>query len=155
MNRRRFLSITAVGVAGVGVSRRAASASGLTLGDIKGAGKLRIGVEAAYVPFTFRKEGQIVGYDVDFAEVFCKALGVKPEIIDTAWTGVIPSLYAKKFDMIMTSLSYTAERMQRVGYSIPYAEASMAMLIRASDAGTLKSTDDLVGKVVATKLGTP
>src|SRR5213594_3372586 len=145
MHRRRFLSITAVGLAGVCGRPRMATASGLTLGDIKGSGKLRIGVEAAYVPFTFRKDGKIIGYDIDLADVICEDLGVKPEIIDTAWTGVIPSLYAKKFDMIMTSLSYTAERMQRVGYSIPYAEASQAMLIRASDAGTLKSTDDLVG----------
>jgi polar amino acid transport system substrate-binding protein len=133
----------------------AATAAGLTLAEVKASGKLRIGVEAAYVPFTFRHEGKIIGYDVDLAGVICEDLGVKPEIIDTAWTGVIPSLYAKKFDMIMTSLSYTADRMQKVGYSIPYAEASMAMLIRAGDAGVLKSPDDLVNKVIATKLGTP
>ena len=157
MNRRE--AVQTIGFGGVallaGLRARPAAASGLTLQEVKGSGKLRIGVEAAYVPFTFRKDGKIIGYDIDLADVICEDLGVKPEIIDTAWTGVIPSLYAKKFDMIMTSLSYTAERMQRVGYSIPYAEASQAMLIRASDAGTLKSTDDLVGKVVATKLGTP
>ena len=157
MNRREAVQTIGFGGAALlaGLRARPAAASGLTLQDIKGSGKLRIGVEAAYVPFTFRKDGKIIGYDIDLADVICEDLGVKPEIIDTAWTGVIPSLYAKKFDMIMTSLSYTAERMQRVGYSIPYAEASQAMLIRASDAGTLKSTDDLVGKVVATKLGTP
>ena len=157
MNRREAVQTIGFGAAALlaGLRAHPAAASGLTLQEVKGSGKLRIGVEAAYVPFTFRKDGKIIGYDIDLADVICEDLGVKPEIIDTAWTGVIPSLYAKKFDMIMTSLSYTAERMQRVGYSIPYAEASMAMLIRASDAGTLKSTDDLVGKVVATKLGTP
>ena len=157
MNRREAVQTIGFGGAALlaGLRARPAAASGLTLQDIKGSGKLRIGVEAAYVPFTFRKDGKIIGYDIDLADVICEDLGVKPEIIDTAWTGVIPSLYAKKFDMIMTSLSYTAERMQRVGYSIPYAEASQAMLIRAGDVGTLKSTDDLVGKVVATKLGTP
>jgi polar amino acid transport system substrate-binding protein len=156
MNRREALTMIGIGGTAllVGLPRRAAS-GGLTLQDIKGSGRLRIGVEASYVPFTFRKDGKIVGYDIDLADVICEDLGVKPEIIDTAWTGVIPSLYAKKFDMIMTSLSYTAERMQKVGYSIPYAEASQAMLIRATDVGTIKSTDDLVGKVVATKLGTP
>jgi len=41
-----------------------------------------------------------------------------------------PSLYAKKFDLIMSSMSYTAERVKRVGFSIPYAEASQALLIR-------------------------
>jgi len=156
VNRRQALTTMGIAAAALvaGVPR-CARAGGLALQDIKGAGKLRIGVEASYVPFTFRKDGKIIGYDIDLADVICEDLGVKPEIIDTAWTGVIPSLYAKKFDMIMTSLSYTAERMQKVGYSIPYAEASQAMLIRASDAGTIKSIDDLVGKVVATKLGTP
>jgi len=84
MHRRRFLSISAAGVVGLCGGPRTVNASGLTLGDIKGSGKLRIGVEAAYVPFTFRKDGQIVGYDVDFAEIFCKTLGVKPDFIDTA-----------------------------------------------------------------------
>jgi polar amino acid transport system substrate-binding protein len=156
MNRREALKMIGIGGTALLTSLpRRAVAGGLTLQDIKGSGRLRIGVEASYVPFTFRKDGKIVGYDIDLADVICEDLGVKPEIIDTAWTGVIPSLYAKKFDMIMTSLSYTAERMQKVGYSIPYAEASQAMLIRATDVGTIKSTDDLVGKVVATKLGTP
>src|SRR5216117_1041012 len=155
MHRRRFLSITAVGLAGVCGRPRMATASGLTLGDIKGSGKLRIGVEAAYVPFTFRKDGQIVGYDVDFAEIFCKSLNVKPDIIDTAWAGVIPSLYAKKFDIIMTSMSYTAERLQRVAFTIPYAEASQALLVRTADAGTIKGVDDLAGKVIGIKLGSP
>jgi polar amino acid transport system substrate-binding protein len=156
MNRRDAVKMMGAGTALlVGGLPRPVRASGLTLQEIKASGKLRIGVEAAYVPFTFRKDGKIIGYDIDLADILCEDLGVKPEIIDTAWTGVVPSLYAKKFDMIMTSLSYTTERMQRVGYSIPYAEASQAMLIRAGDANVLKSPADLVGKVVATKLGTP
>jgi len=155
MHRRRFLSITAVGLAGVCGRPRMATASGLTLGDIKGSGKLRIGVEAAYVPFTFRKDGQIVGYDVDFAEIFCKSLGVKPDFIDTAWAGVIPSLYAKKFDVIMSAMTYTAERIQRVAFTIPYGEASQALLVRAGDASSITKLDNLAKKVVGIKLGSP
>jgi len=155
MHRRRFLSSTAVGVAALCGRPRTARASGLTLGDIKGSGKLRIGVEAAYVPFTYRKDGQIVGYDVDLAEIFCKTLGVKPELIDTAWAGVIPSLYAKKFDIIMSAMTYTAERIQRVAFTIPYGEASQALLVRAGDAGSITRLDDLTRKVVGIKRGSP
>src|SRR5437899_7559082 len=150
MHRRRFLSITAVGLAGVCGRPRMASAAGLTLGDIKGSGKLRIGVEAAYVPFTFRKEGQIVGYDVDFAEMFCKSLGVKPDFIDTAWAGVIPSLYAKKFDIIMSAMTYTTDPLQRVAFTIPYCKASQALLVRVCDAGSIQKLDDLARKVAGT-----
>jgi polar amino acid transport system substrate-binding protein len=131
------------------------SAQGLSLATIKASGELKIGCEAAYVPFTFRQEGKIVGYDVDLADVFCKTLGVKPNFIDTAWAGVIPSLYMKKFDIIMSSLSYTKERLERVGFTIPYTEASQALLIRVGDVEKIKGVSDLNGRLVAVKLGSP
>lgn len=126
-----------------------------TLAQIKSSGELRIGCEAAYVPFTYRQEGKIVGYDVELANLLCKPLGVKPNFIDTAWAGVIPSLYAKKFDVVMSSMSYTKERLARVAFSIPYAEASQALLVRAADADKIKSVSDLNGRIVAVKLGSP
>ena len=134
---------------------RIAAAQGVTLAQIRQAGELKIGCEAAYVPFTYRQDGKIVGYDVELGEIFCKTLGVKANFIDTAWAGVIPSLYAKKFDVIMSSMSYTAERMKRVAFTIPYAEASQAMLIRAGDVGAIKGVNDLNGKTLAVKLGSP
>ncbi len=126
-----------------------------TLAQIKSSGELRIGCEAAYVPFTYRQEGKIVGYDVELADLLCKPLGVKPNFIDTAWAGVIPSLYAKKFDVVMSSMSYTKERLARVAFSIPYAEASQALLVRAADVDKIKSVSDLNGRIVAVKLGSP
>lgn len=158
-SRRRFLQATAgstVLAAAAGLPGIAfAQSKGLTLAQIKSQGELRIGVEAAYVPFTFRRDGRIVGYDVELAEIFCKTLGVKPNFIDTAWAGVIPSLYSKKFDIIMSAMSYTAERVKRVAFSIPYAEASQALLVRAADADKIKGADDLVGRTIAIKLGSP
>jgi len=154
INRRDFLKATAAGAAASTFPRIALSQS-VTLAAIKASGELKIGVEAAYVPFTYRQDGKIVGYDVELAEIFCKTLGVKPNLVDTAWAGVIPSLYAKKFDLIMSAMSYTKERIERVAFSIPYAEASQALLIRAADAGAIKGVSDLNSRVVAIKLGSP
>lgn len=151
MKRRTFLATAAA----VAAAPRLALAQGVTLAQIKARGELQIGCEAAYVPFTYRDAGKIVGYDVELAEIFCKTLGVKPNFIDTAWAGVIPSLYAKKFDVIMSSMSYTKERLERVAFTIPYAEASQAMLIRAGDAGAIKGVTDLNGRSIAVKLGSP
>ena len=156
IDRRTFLSAS---IAGAGLALAPAlaraQAAGLTLAEIRKSGELRIGCEAAYVPFTYRDQGRIVGYDVELAEIFCKTLGVKASFIDTAWAGVIPALYAKKFDIIMSSMSYTAERVKRVAFSIPYAEASQALLVRAGDAGTIRGVKELNGRVVAVKLGSP
>ena len=154
MNRRDFLKLSTAGAAG-SLLPGFAGAQALTLAQIKAAGELKIGCEAAYVPFTYRDAGKIVGYDVELAEIFCRTLGVKPNFIDTAWSGVIPSLYAKKFDIIMSSMSYTKERLERVAFSIPYAEASQAMLVRSGDAGIIKGATDLNGRVLAVKLGSP
>lgn len=154
-NRRTVLFGAAAGLAAPMILPRRAMAEGKNLADIKSAGVLRIGCEATYPPFTFRDGGDIVGYDVDLAAVMCDALGVEPEFIDTQWSGVIPALYAGRFDIIMSSMSYRKERLEKVAFSIPYAEASQALLIRADDAETISSVADLSGKVLGVKLGSP
>ncbi len=153
--RRTVLFGAAAGLAAPMILPRRAMAEGKTLADIKSAGVLRIGCEATYPPFTFRDGGEIVGYDVDLAAVMCDSLGVAPEFIDTQWSGVIPALYAGRFDIIMSSMSYRKERLEKVAFSIPYAEASQALLIRADDAETIASVADLSGKVLGVKLGSP
>lgn len=156
LSRRRLFQMSGLLLAAATLASGAltpAKAGPLTLEDIKKAGVVRVGVEAAYRPFTFRDKGEIVGYDVDLAKQIFAPLGVKVEFIDTAWAGVIPALYAGNFDVIMTSLTYTKERVAKVGYSIPYAEATQEMLIRASDTGTIKTLDGMSGKILGVKLG--
>lgn len=124
-----------------------------TLDAIRRAGLVRVGCEAAYRPFTFRDGSTVVGYDVELAALLFAPLGVRVEMVDTAWAGVIPALYAGNFDLIMTSLTYTKERVQRVGYTIPYAEATQELLVRASDAKVIRSLDGMAGKILGVKLG--
>lgn len=155
ITRRGLLLGAAGGIAARMFAPGTAFASGKTLDDIKKAGVLRIGCEATYPPFTFRDAGNIVGYDVDLATVMCKSLGVEAEFIDTQWSGVIPALYAGRFDVIMSSMSYRKERLEKVAFSIPYAEASQGLLIRADDADKITSIVDLSGMVLGVKLGSP
>lgn len=157
LHRRNVLRLAGAGIAvgAFGSLVRPATAAPTTLADIKKNGELRIGCEAAYVPLTFRDaKGEIVGYDVDLLNILVKPLGVKALFIDTQWSGVIPALYAGRFDMI-TTLSYTKERMERVLFSIPYADASQALLIRVEDKDKIKTVQDLSGKVLGVKLGSP
>ena len=132
-----------------------ALAQGVTLDKIKKAGELRVGCEAAYVPFTYRdRSGSIVGFDVEIVAKYLEPIGVKPVFIDTQWSGVIPALYAGRFDVVPT-MSYTKERLERVRFSIPYADASQALLIRATDKDKVKTIGDMSGRVLAVKLGSP
>ena len=139
-----------LGLAGFAVP---AAAAPLTLEQIKKNGSVKIGCEAAYRPFTFREQGKIVGYDVDLAEMIYKPLGVRCDFIDTAWSGVVPALYAGNFDVIHCAMTYTKERVERVAFSMPYAEATQEMLIRAADASKIKTIEDMSGKILGVKLG--
>jgi polar amino acid transport system substrate-binding protein len=146
-------------IAGIGgtvlLPRAPAFAQGVTLDKIKKAGELRVGCEAAYVPFTYRdRSGSIVGFDVEIVAKYLEPIGVKPVFTDTQWSGVIPALYAGRFDVVPT-MSYTKERLERVRFSIPYADASQALLIRAADKDKVKVIGDMSGKILAVKLGSP
>jgi polar amino acid transport system substrate-binding protein len=151
-SRRAFLAgVTASLVIGA----RNAAAEPITIEKLKKSGELRIGCEAAYVPFTYRDNtGSIVGFDVDVIAKYLEPLGVKPVFMDTQWSGVIPALYAGRFDMVPT-LSYTKERLERVRFSIPYADASQALLIRASDKDKIAAIADMSGRTLGIKLGSP
>jgi polar amino acid transport system substrate-binding protein len=127
----------------------------LTIQKIKGSGVLNVGCEAAYVPFTYRdNSGNIVGFDVEVIGKYLEPIGVKPNFMDVQWSGVIPALYAGRFDMVPT-MSYTKERMEKVLFSIPYADASQALLIRTQDKDSIKSISDMSGRVLGIKLGSP
>jgi polar amino acid transport system substrate-binding protein len=123
-----------------------------TLEDVKKRGTLVIGTEAAYVPYEFVKDGKIIGYDPDIIDIMVKNLGVKADIIDTAWSGIIPSLYANKFDCIISAMTITKERTEKVLFSMPYAEATNVILLRA-DEERIKTADDLSGKIIGVTLG--
>lgn len=123
-----------------------------TIQQIKERGTLDVGMNAAYPPFEFRKGGKIVGFDPDLIKILAKSLGVKPNMIDTDWGGVIPSLYAGKFDTIISAMTVTEERADAVLFTQPYAEATMTFLTR-EDRSDIRVASDLEGKVIATQGG--
>ncbi len=73
-------------------------------------------------------------------------------MVDTAWNGIIPALYAKKFDCIISAMTITKERAEKVLFTMPYADASNVILLRAGETH-IKAADDLSGKVVGVQIG--
>lgn len=121
------------------------------LAEIKARGTIVNGIEAQNPPFEYIDNGTIVGFDIDITNKFAESLGVKAEFIDTAWSGVIPSLYTKKFDMIWSAMTITEPRKQAVSFSKPYASDQVEFIVRAGETG-IKELKDLDGKVLGTQL---
>lgn len=145
MQKRLFLK-AALGAAllfGASVSAHAEDA----LSKIKAAGTLKVGTETAFAPFDFIDAGDHVGLNVDLFAEIGKELGVKIEWVALPWDGVLPALEAGKFDMVAGPATITKARMERYRFTAPIAEATVAILKKASDK-TITKPEDLAGKAV-------
>lgn len=125
--------------------------SGGLLAEIKARGKLVNGVEAQNPPFEYIDGGKIVGYDIDLTQLYAKHLGVELETVDTAWSGVIPSLYTKKFDMIWSAMTITDARKKAVTFSMPYASDQVEFIVGVKN-DKITKLEDLEGKTLGTQL---
>ena len=116
--------------------------------------KLIVGMELAYPPFeTKDADGNPTGVSVDFAKAFGESIDREVEIQNIAWDGLIPALQTGMVDMVISSMTITEERAQVIDFSVPYANAYLALLVNAKSG--VESIDDLnqSGKKVAVKIG--
>lgn len=120
---------------------------------------LRIGVEGAYPPFSFKTEsGELTGFDIDFARALCGEIQAECELVETSWDGLIPSLNSNKIDAIIASMAATDERRQSVDFTNKYYNRSGGKFVMVSDEAA-KLTDEnyktfLKGKVVGVQRST-
>jgi polar amino acid transport system substrate-binding protein len=122
------------------------------LAQAKEKGEIVIGTEAAFPPFEFVQDGKIVGYSADLlAEIMKDLPDVTAKRLDVPWQGILPGLAAGKFDFIVTSVTATKERYDRYALSLPIADATVALLVRADS--DIKTPEDAAGKVVASQTG--
>ncbi|TEY02428.1 transporter substrate-binding domain-containing protein [Campylobacter sp. US33a] len=115
---------------------------------------LVVGMELAYPPFEMSdKSGKASGISVDFLEAFAEKNGYKLVVKNIAWDGLIPALKTGKIDLIMSSMTITDERKKTVSFSIPYAQANLAILTPLNS--NIQSIKDLnqKGKILALKRG--
>jgi polar amino acid transport system substrate-binding protein len=124
------------------------------LDKIRQAGTITVGTEAAYPPYEFIKDGQIVGYDKDILDYVMGGLNkVKVNQLDVPFQGLFPGLLAGKFDLIATALTMYPDATKKFAFTIPVAEGTLSILKKNGDA-RIKTADDLNGKVVGVQLGT-
>lgn len=119
-----------------------------TIDEIKTRGKILVALDSANPPYgTMDKDNKPGGYDFRISEAIAKSLGVQLEIVPVSSASRIPTLVAKRADIIVSTLSITAERAQTVAFSIPYA--ALEFTVVAPKATAIKTPADLAGKRIA------
>ena len=103
-------------------------ASESVIASIQEEGVIRIGL-SLFTPWSMRDvNGELIGFELDVGRQLAEDMGVEVEFVPTSWDGIIPALIAGNFDVIISGMSWTAQRNLTVNFSDPYAYSGMAIL---------------------------
>lgn len=97
-------------------------------------GTLTVGMNLQFKPEMYLDaNGEPAGYDVDLLNGLAKDLGVKLDIQNLDFNGLIPGLQSKKFDMVSVGLTPTDERKQVVDFTRDYVPYSSVLAVPEND----------------------
>jgi len=115
----------------------AGSGASLTINE----GILTMATNADFPPYEYWEGGRIVGIDAEIAAAIAAKLGKELQIEDMDFNSVLVSVETGMFDMAMAGLTVTEERLERVHFTISYANGVQAIIV--PEDSTITSVDDL------------
>ena len=125
--------------------------------EVRRRGRWLIGVKCDFPPFGYieAETRRNEGYDVDVGRWFARfafgnARRVRFECVTTP--SRIPTLQARRVDIIISTLTYTRERDETIDYSIPYYTATGRLLV-GTNTRVAGLRAGLAGKTVVTTSG--
>ena len=119
-------------------------------------GTIRFATVATSAPFSYLKDGEIVGYDIEIVLRICGELGYGLEITDMDFGGMIPGITAGKYDMAGACITVTEERKQSVLFSDADYTGGIVALVRdegAAAGNALPALDELNGQSLGVNTG--
>jgi arginine/ornithine transport system substrate-binding protein len=130
-------------------------ALGLSTAALAQSTTIRVGVEGNYPPFSMlAPDGKLSGFDIDIANAVCAQMKVTCTMVQQEWDGMIPALNAKKFDMIVASMTITEERKKAVDFSDAYYDVPSRWVAKAG-AFTEATAASLKGKKIIVLRNSP
>lgn len=125
------------------------------LAQIRAAGKLIVGTSADYPPYeSIDANGNFVGFDMDLIRAIGEQLGVEVEIRDMPFDSLIASLQEGKIDAVIAAMQATAEREEKVDFTIPYRMTKDAFIGAGNTTITMTKPEDAAGLAIGAQTGT-
>jgi Na+/H+-dicarboxylate symporter len=122
---------------------------------IRKSGVLRVGYSPDSLPFTYFSEtGELIGLDVDMAQLLARELNVKLEFVPFIRDKMAEQLASELFDVIMSGVVITTPRLEKMTFSAPYMEATLAFIVR-DYRRTAFATNEAVQSMPHLKIGIP
>lgn len=106
----------------------------VTEGDlayIKDKGELVIGI-TLFAPMNYEDEnGELTGFETEFAKAVCEKLGVKAKFVEINWDAKEIELNSKNIDCIWNGMTINADRLANMSISVPYMQNKQVMVSKA------------------------
>ena len=113
-----------------------------------------------YKPMNYKDDnGELVGFDTEFAKAVCEKLGYTPKFQLIDWNNKYMELSSGNIDCIWNGFTYNCEdddgvkRSDKVDFSYAYMNNEQCVVVKADRLAELNSKDALAGKKVSAENG--
>lgn len=143
MKRSVLLFVAVLLTAGL-VSGSAQAADAPVLERIVQSGKMRVGLSGDQPPFNAKdRDGQLIGLEVDLANVLAGALRVEAEFVQKPFPQLLAALEAGEVDMVMSGMSITAPRSLKATFVGPYMLSGKSILTNSKSLAAVQSAGEI------------
>jgi len=125
-----LLAAIAAGWCGISESQQISQVVPHLLSNIRGMGKLRVGLSSGFKPFEYKNpQGEIVGFDVDVAKELASALKVELVIKDYEKYEDLITALGGEVDLIISGMTRTLDRAFLVNFTDPYFTTGLMVIV--------------------------
>jgi polar amino acid transport system substrate-binding protein len=114
---------------------------------------LHTGIDGTFAPHAMPNvKGGLEGFNIDLVEALGKQLGVKIQVDNVQFSGLVPGLQSGVYDFIAAPVTVTKERADSLLFSEGYINTDFQFAI-LKNTPDIKSVDELKGKNIAVNKG--
>lgn len=124
--------ILAMVLAGCMQQAQKTSVADSDLSYIKGKGEMIIGI-TLFAPMNYEKDGELIGFETEFAKAVCEKMGVTPKFQEINWDSKEIELNAKNIDCVWNGMTITEDRKANMEITNPYMSNRQVMVVKSSD----------------------
>lgn len=93
-------------------------------------GTLKMATNAAFEPYEYYSNNEIVGIDAEMAKAICDKLGYDLVIEDMEFDSIITAVQSGKADFGAAGMTVTEERLQNIDFTDSYTTATQVIIVR-------------------------
>jgi polar amino acid transport system substrate-binding protein len=121
-----------------------AFAADSVLGRIVENDELRVGTSGAQPPFSLvSKSGDLIGYDIDLANLIADAMGVEVTFVQKPFGQLLDALEAGDVDIVMSGMTMTPARNLKVAFVGPYMVSGKSILTTSAALAKIDEAEDI------------